>query len=100
MRYGAIPLVRKTGGLADTVVDYDPEHAKGTGFVFEKFDPQALLVTIVRAHESFRNKREWKALMQRAMDQDFSWKNSARKYLALCRRLQGTGGILDAQEQK
>lgn len=90
MRYGAIPLVRKTGGLADTVFDYDPEHGKGNGFVFEKFDAQALLVTIVRAHENYRNKREWKGLVERAMNQDFSWKNSARKYLALCRKLQGT----------
>lgn len=90
MRYGAIPIVRKTGGLADTVEDCDPENAKGTGFVFEKFDPQALLITIVRAHESFRNKRDWTKLVERAMSQDFSWKNSARKYIALCKRLQGT----------
>lgn len=89
MRYGAIPLVRKTGGLADTVTDYDPDHGEGTGFVFEKFDPQALLIAIVRAHENYRNRREWKALVQRALNQDFSWKNSARKYLALCRKLQG-----------
>lgn len=89
MRYGCIPIVRKTGGLADTVLDYDPENAKGTGFAFEKFDAQALFVAIVRAHESYRNKREWKDLLGRAMSQDFSWKNSARKYIALCRKLQG-----------
>ncbi len=87
MRYGCIPIVRKTGGLADTVEDSDPHHGKGTGFVFEPFDPQALLITIVRAHESYRNKREWTRLVERAMSQDFSWKNSARKYMALCRRL-------------
>jgi starch synthase len=89
MRYGAIPIVRKTGGLADTVTDFDPRHAKGTGFVFEKFDSQALLVTIVRAYESYRNPREWMHLVERAMGQDFSWKSSARKYIALCRRLKG-----------
>lgn len=89
MRYGAIPIVRKTGGLADTVIDSDPHHGKGTGFVFEKFDPQALMITIVRAHESYRNKHEWFKLVGRAMMQDFSWKNSARKYMALCRKLQG-----------
>ncbi|OGY99120.1 MAG: hypothetical protein A2945_05335 [Candidatus Liptonbacteria bacterium RIFCSPLOWO2_01_FULL_52_25] len=87
MRYGAIPIVRKTGGLADTVEDADPHHGKGTGFVFEKFDPQALLITVVRAHESYRNKREWAKLVERAMFQDFSWKSSARKYVALCRKL-------------
>ena len=90
MRYGAIPIVRKTGGLADTVEDFDPHLGKGTGFVFEKFDPQALLITIVRAHESYRNRHEWARLMERAMAQDFSWKNSARKYIGLCRRLLGS----------
>ena len=89
MRYGAIPIVRKTGGLADTVTDFDPLHAAGTGFVFEKYDAQALLVTIVRAYESYRNRREWTHLIERAMGQDLSWKNSARKYIALCHRLQG-----------
>ncbi len=89
MRYGAIPIVRKTGGLADTVIDFDPHHSKGTGFVFEKFDPQALMITMVRAHESYQNKREWARLVERAMAQDFSWKNSARKYMALCYKLQG-----------
>ncbi len=89
MRYGAIPIVRKTGGLADTVEDFDPHRGRGTGFVFEKFDPQALMITIVRAHEAYRNKREWLKLVERAMSQDFSWKNSARKYIALCRRLRG-----------
>jgi starch synthase len=92
MRYGAIPIVRKTGGLADTVFDFDPRHNKGTGFVFEKFDAQALMITMVRAHESYRNKHEWAKLVERAMSQDFSWKNSARKYMALCYKLQGRNG--------
>ncbi|HUX35853.1 MAG TPA: glycogen/starch synthase [Candidatus Paceibacterota bacterium] len=91
MRYGCIPIVRKTGGLADTVEDFDPHHGKGTGFVFEQFDSQALLITMVRAHESYRNKREWTRLMERTMSQDFSWKNSARKYMALCQRLKHNG---------
>jgi starch synthase len=91
MRYGCIPIVRKTGGLADTVEDFDPHQGKGTGFVFEPFDPQALLITIVRAHESYRNKHEWERLVERAMAQDFSWKNSARKYIGLARKLKGRG---------
>jgi len=68
------------------VEDFDPHGGKGTGFVFEPFDPQALLITVVRAYESYRNKREWMRLVERAMSQDFSWKNSARKYMALCRK--------------
>jgi starch synthase len=91
MRYGAIPIVRKTGGLADTVEDADPEHRKGTGFVFEKYDAQALLISVVRAYETYRNTHEWHRLIERAMAQDFSWKNSARKYIALCKRMQGKG---------
>lgn len=90
MRYGAIPIVRKTGGLADTVEDADPEHRIGTGFVFEKYDAQALLISVVRAYETYRNAHEWRRLVERAMAQDFSWKNSARKYIALCKRMQGT----------
>jgi starch synthase len=99
MRYGAIPIVRKTGGLADTVEDFNPDIARGTGFVFDKYDPQALLVAIVRAHENYHNKREWTRLVERAMNQDFSWKNSARKYIALCKKLQG-GQRIDAVEKE
>ncbi len=95
MRYGAIPIVRRTGGLADTVTDADPQHGKGTGFVFEKYDDQALLIAVVRAYETYRNRREWESRGTRAMSQDFSWKNSARKYLALCAKLKGRA---DAKE--
>ena len=89
MRYGAIPIVRKTGGLADTVIDFHPEKGEGTGFVFEKFDPNAMLIAIVRAYESYRNKKEWRKLVIRAMTTDFSWKKSARDYIALCRKIMG-----------
>ena len=98
MRYGAVPIVRKTGGLADTVADFDPGHGKGTGFVFEKFDELALSIAIVRAYENYRNTREWTHLVGRTMNQDFSWKNSARKYMALCKKLQGTGGRPEQEE--
>ncbi|MDP3956935.1 MAG: glycogen/starch synthase [bacterium] len=88
MRYGAVPIVRKTGGLADTVDDFDPKTSRGTGFVFEKFDSHALLIAIVRAHEIYQNKREWMGIVKRGMNEDFSWKSSARKYIGLCRKLQ------------
>lgn len=83
MRYGAIPVVRKTGGLADTVEDFDPETGKGTGFVFEKFDRWALFIAILRAKEAFRYKNSWQDLIKRAMEADFSWESSAGEYLHL-----------------
>lgn len=86
MHYGAVPIVRKTGGLADTVEDYFPGEDHGTGFVFEKYDPHALLISIVRAWQAHRNKKEWRGLMERCMGQDFSWKKSALEYIGLCKR--------------
>ncbi|OGN07023.1 MAG: hypothetical protein A2750_02765 [Candidatus Yanofskybacteria bacterium RIFCSPHIGHO2_01_FULL_45_42] len=85
MRYGAIPIVRKTGGLADTVTDYYPGADCGTGFVFEKYDSYAFLIAIVRAWQAHRSKKEWTGLVKRAMSQDFSWKKSAKDYVELCR---------------
>jgi starch synthase len=86
MRYGAIPVVRKTGGLADTVENFDPQENKGNGFVFEKFDSYALFGAIVRALETYKYKRIWRNLMKRAMKADFSWEVSAKKYLKLYQR--------------
>ncbi|MEO8637475.1 MAG: glycogen/starch synthase [Candidatus Taylorbacteria bacterium] len=80
MHYGAIPIVRKTGGLADTVSDYSPKNAESTGFVFEKFDSSSLLISVVRAYENFQNKKIWRKIQKGAMEKDFSWENSAKKY--------------------
>ena len=79
MRYGAIPIVRKTGGLADTVKDFNPVNDDGTGFVFEKYNPWALYTAIVRASSVFQIKTVWKELIRKAMEQDFSWQSSAKK---------------------
>ncbi len=86
MRMGCIPIVRKTGGLADSVEDYNPEEETGTGFVFEKFNSNSLLISIIRAFENFRDKRKWAELQARAMEKDFSWKTSAKKYSDLFSR--------------
>ncbi len=83
MRMGTIPIVRKTGGLADSVEDYSPEKQTGTGFVFEKFDSSSLMIAIIRAFENFRDKERWQALQKRAMAKDFSWQHSAEKYVKL-----------------
>mgnify|MGYP001560156858 FL=1 len=83
MRYGTIPIVRETGGLADTVEDFNPKEDTGTGFVFKKYDPWAFFTAVVRAREAFRYQQQWERLIKRAMARDFSWKNSAREYIHL-----------------
>jgi len=83
MRYGCIPIVRQTGGLASTVDDFNPQKEKGTGFVFEKYDPMALYNVIVRANTVFEFKDSWIKMIKRAMEKDFSWKYSAKEYLFL-----------------
>ncbi len=87
MRYGAIPVVRKTGGLADTVEDFDPIKDRGTGFVFEKFHSSALFGSIIRALETYKYKKVWQGLIKMAMEADFSWGVSAKKYLELYKRV-------------
>ncbi|WKZ25104.1 MAG: glycogen/starch synthase [Patescibacteria group bacterium] len=81
MRYGAIPIVHKVGGLADSVEDFKPETGLGTGFVFEKFDPFSLTIAMVRAYQVYSQKDLWNKLIKNAMNQDFSWRRSAEEYL-------------------
>ncbi len=88
MKYGSIPLVRKTGGLSDTVENLSPEGKKGTGFVFENYKAEDLLFTIRRAVEAFHQPKIWKELVHRAMTKDFSWDASAKQYLDLYRNIQ------------
>ncbi|MBE9032529.1 glycogen synthase GlgA [filamentous cyanobacterium LEGE 11480] len=83
MRYGCVPIVRRTGGLVDTVQHHDPENAAGTGYCFDRYEPLDLLSCMVRATEGFRYKKQWKTLQQRAMQQDFSWQRSAQEYVSL-----------------
>ncbi|HEY4478654.1 MAG TPA: glycogen/starch synthase [Candidatus Paceibacterota bacterium] len=86
MRMGCIPIVRKTGGLADSVEDYNPDKDSGTGFVFEKFDSSSMMISLIRAFENFRDKKKWAHLQKRAMSKDFSWDTSAKKYVELFAR--------------
>ncbi len=83
MRYGAIPVVRATGGLDDTVEDFDPVNLTGTGFKFKDFDGWSLYGQMVRAAETFRNKKVWEQLQKNAMSADFSWDSIASKYYDL-----------------
>jgi starch synthase len=82
MRYGTLPVVRATGGLADTVVDAS-DSVRGTGFSFREYRPDALLQTVRRAVKTFRDRERWMALQRNAMAQDFSWAQSARRYREL-----------------
>lgn len=82
MKYGTIPVVRATGGLADTVVDYKNEDSS-TGFVFKEYSSDALRGAMVRAREAFKDKDKWTAMVARAMAQDFSWQRAAESYANL-----------------
>jgi starch synthase len=82
LRYGTVPVVRAVGGLEDTVEDYDGWN-RGTGFKFREYAPQTLLLAVRRALETYRDRRAWRALVVRGMEQDFGWDRSARGYEAL-----------------
>jgi starch synthase len=83
MRYGSVPIVRRTGGLADTVQDYDPASEEGTGFVFDDYNPWALFTAVVRAAENYKVPSRWRKLMLNCMSKDFSWDRSAKRYVEL-----------------
>ena len=87
-RYGTLPIVRKTGGLADTVIDALPHTLNtATGIVFNDANPSALMEAIKRSLVLFDNKSQWKKIQRNAMAKDFSWQNSANQYLALYQQL-------------
>jgi starch synthase len=86
LRYGTLPLVRRVGGLADTVVD-EADAAAGTGFVFDAATPQALLRAALRARVLHRDSAAWQALMRRGMAQPLSWRQPAAAYGRLYREL-------------
>jgi starch synthase len=86
MHYGSVPIVRSTGGLADTVQDFDPHTSQGNGFVFKEYDPWKLFAAIVRALETFKHHEVWRQIQVRGMTADYSWARSARKYVDLYHR--------------
>jgi starch synthase len=83
MRYGAVPVVRATGGLRDTVVNLDDHLRTGTGFTFDDDTPAALLGAVGRALTAFQDRPAFDRVVQRVMRQDFSWERPARRYHAL-----------------
>jgi starch synthase len=83
MRYGSIPLVHKTGGLADTVIDEAKNKGKGTGFAFNIYSSDALLNVIKITRRYYKNKADWSKLVYRAMSRDSSWESPANGYISL-----------------
>ena len=83
LKYGTVPVVRKVGGLADTVTDYDPETREGTGFVFEEYTADALTAVVKRAVELYTRKKIWTKLIKVDMARDFSWEKAAGNYADL-----------------
>ena len=86
MRYGNVPVVRATGGLADTVADFNARTKEGTGFVFHRYDPIDFFGAIARGLETYRYPEAWRALMRQGMSRDSSWDAAARNYLDLYKR--------------
>jgi len=97
MHYGALPLVRETGGLADTVEIYDNGPAdRGTGFVFSWEEPDAVLSTLRWAVDTYRRKPDaWRRMQKRAMEIDFSWERSARQYVEVYEKALAKGATTE-----
>lgn len=89
MRYGCIPIVRRTGGLVDTVTFSDPMANTGTGYCFDRYEPLDLYTCLVRAWESYRYKDKWQELQIRAMNEDFSWYKSTSEYIKIYQEIVG-----------
>lgn len=86
LKYGTVPIVRATGGLDDTIKEFDPETGKGNGFKFSAYSSAELIKAVKRARYLYRNKLLWAKLVKNAVKEDFSWQKSARKYEEVYRK--------------
>jgi starch synthase len=87
LKYGTVPIVRRTGGLADSVQHWDPATRNGTGVVFNNFDPAGVRWALHTALDLFKDRDGWLQMMRNGMAQDFSWERQSREYVKLYRRL-------------
>jgi len=85
--YGTVPIVRATGGLADTVRDYAAASGEGTGFLFSDYDTKSMIQAIDRAMDLYKNPEAWLGLVLNGMNEDRSWGRAARQYSELYRAL-------------
>jgi len=86
LRYGAAPVVRRTGGLADTVHEWTPTTGQGTGFLFDAPTAEAYRQALQRAIAAYQEPAGWRRLVQNAMAEDFSWEASAETYVTCYRK--------------
>ncbi len=89
MRYGCVPIVRRTGGLVDTVSHHDPVNQTGTGYCFDRYEPLDFYTCMARTLEAYRFKDQWHTLQQRGMRADFSWDTSAKDYIKMYKEILG-----------
>ena len=87
LKYGTVPVVRATGGLDDTIEQWEPTTSGGTGFKFTSYSSSALLTAISHTLQAFKDKVGWKRLMLNGMSKDFSWNASAREYMKIYQRV-------------
>ena len=87
LRYGTVPIVRKAGGLADSVHLYDPATGRGTGVVFEDFTAEAFAGALNTALDLYAEPRHWTRMMRNGMAEDFSWERQGAHYVALYQRM-------------
>jgi starch synthase len=83
MKYGTVPVVRETGGLDDSVDDWNPESGEGTGFKFHGYEPENLMQALGRAFAAFSDKPQWRKIMLNGMSKDFSWTVPAERYIQI-----------------
>ncbi len=88
LKYGTVPVVRRTGGLADTIVDFIQDPEKGNGFVFDAYESKAMLNALRNAVKAFQDQKTWKKIQKRGMRANFSWKAAAENYIKVYQKLE------------
>jgi starch synthase len=86
LRYGSIPVGRRTGGFADSVTEYDKSSGSGTGFLFQHYSSDEMYEAVQRALRLYQDREVWRNIVRNAMSQDFSWRQSVKAYLALYKK--------------